>query len=199
LPQTALPAVVAAFALSVCAPVTEESVMRGLVLGDVQHWLGCKRAVLLVAALFALMHGRFIGLPSLLLAGLLLTALAWQSGSIWPSIAAHAAYNGFALAYGMFAQSIAKGRAQISISQVPISQLTYTTVMLLLYALPFIAGLVAVLWAFRRFTPRADRPEKRPGRVPLSESWPWLICFALLLGYVAIDVLRIYGIIGKTY
>lgn len=198
LPQTALQTLVAAFALSVCAPLVEESVMRGLVLNGAQHSLGRRRAVVLVAALFALMHGRFTGLPTLFLAGLLLTALAWQSGSLWPSVAAHASYNGFVLVMGMLADSMAKGRARISLSEVPVSQLVSTTVLLLLYALPFVAGLLAVLWAFRRFTPHADRPEKRPGRVPLREFWPWLICFALLLGYVAIDVMRIYGIIGKT-
>ncbi|MFN8532928.1 MAG: type II CAAX endopeptidase family protein [Dehalococcoidia bacterium] len=85
-----------AFALlsaSVVAPIAEETFFRGLVLQGLNGRLGQVAAVLVSSALFALSHLVPQVLPPIFLLGVFLALLRIWSGSLWPSIALHAAFN----------------------------------------------------------------------------------------------------------
>ena len=78
-------------------PFTEELFFRGLgvrVLGV----FGGAAAVTGTAMIFALAHGLLVAIPPLLFFGLGLAWVRLRSGSVWPAVIAHAAYNGAGLA-----------------------------------------------------------------------------------------------------
>jgi membrane protease YdiL (CAAX protease family) len=197
-PQTALQFVAAFAAIGLSAPLVEEPVLRGLALNPAGGALGKTRAVLLVSALFTLMHGRFLGIPAIFTAGLLLAALAWRSGSLWPSVAAHASYNTLSLIISVLGAYIARRGPEARLESIPIPQFFAVGCIYILIALPFAAAIFVLLWAFRKYTPQAARPQAAPRGFTLARGWPWLVAFVLLAAYVALDVLRIYGIIGAA-
>lgn len=53
-------------------------------------WAG----IVTVAVIFSAMHGQFLGFFPRFVLGIVLGALYWYSGSLWPGIAAHFIYNG---------------------------------------------------------------------------------------------------------
>ena len=81
-------------ALAVIVPICEEVLFRGLLLRGLKYTYGAASALFVSSILFGLSHFR---LPTAILpatiAGLLLGLIALRSGSIWPSIAMHAAVN----------------------------------------------------------------------------------------------------------
>ena len=83
------------------APLVEELVYRGLLQGavgrTVHQWCGWL-AVILVAALFALVHFSPVEYPGLFLVGLVLGACALRTGRLGMGILTHAAFNAAALA-----------------------------------------------------------------------------------------------------
>jgi membrane protease YdiL (CAAX protease family) len=79
--------------VGLCAPVIEELFFRGVLQSAIARSLNAPAAVLLSAFAFALGH---LGLQPLWLwptLGLLFGALAACSGSLWPAMAAHIAWN----------------------------------------------------------------------------------------------------------
>lgn len=96
--EVAMPAnlgelVVGMLCIGVTAAIVEEPMYRGIVQRGLAGRFSKWPALLLTAALFALFHFNFEGLPTLFLVGLLLGILTWETGSLWPSIAMHAGYN----------------------------------------------------------------------------------------------------------
>lgn len=85
----------------IIAPVAEEVFFRGYVFAALYKYLGLRRATLLSAALFALVHVLPTSWPPLFLLGILLALLYEQTDSLWPAIAVHAGMNtlGFLLLY----------------------------------------------------------------------------------------------------
>jgi membrane protease YdiL (CAAX protease family) len=81
-------------ALVVIVPICEEMLFRGLLLRGLNYTYGAVPALLVSSILFGLSHLR---LPTAILpamvAGLFLGLIALRTGSIWPSIALHAAVN----------------------------------------------------------------------------------------------------------
>jgi membrane protease YdiL (CAAX protease family) len=55
--------------------------------------------ILIGAAVFSALHGQFLGFFSRMALGVVLGCLFWYSGSLWPGIAAHFAYNGVQVLY----------------------------------------------------------------------------------------------------
>ncbi len=201
--------VAAAFlAISVAAPLVEEFEFRGVILRGQAGVLPHTVAVLLTGLLFTMEHGRFAGFPSILMGGLVLTFLAVRSGSIWPSVAAHCAYNTSLLILQVIAAFVSQ---QVSswpepmVLPPPVSMdgllptldLAAATIVWVCIAMPYALSAAVVLWAFARYTNKAglEEPHVAQSGNGLRAAWPWAAAFAVLLGYLALDVLQLYGII----
>lgn len=74
-------------------PLVEELAFRGLLQGWLRERFGPQAAMVVSALVFASMHGIPSLIPALLVVGGLLAWLYERSGSLWPSIAMHAAFN----------------------------------------------------------------------------------------------------------
>lgn len=95
----------------ILVPLVEELAFRGLLQGWLRERIGAKGALALSSLIFALMHGIPALIPALLLVGGLLAWLYESSGSLWPSIAMHAAFNTImtTLLYVALGQGVAIG------------------------------------------------------------------------------------------
>lgn len=83
-----------AVVLIVVAPATvEEIAFRGLLLSRLEPLLGRRDALILQATLFAILHLSPVVLPSHFVLGLALGYLRLRTGSLVPSMLAHAAWN----------------------------------------------------------------------------------------------------------
>ena len=80
--------------LAVLPPVCEELLCRGFLLSAFRPRYGTARSVVLVAALFAILHLDFARLPATFGAGLVAGYLCVRTGSILMAILFHMAYNG---------------------------------------------------------------------------------------------------------
>jgi hypothetical protein len=78
-------------------PIAEELVFRGLGYSLLAAYMSTRLAVLANGLLFALAHGLVLGLPVLLLFGCALAYVRHRTRSIYPCIATHSLFNGFAL------------------------------------------------------------------------------------------------------
>lgn len=93
-----------ALAAAVIAPIGEEIVFRGYLLGRLQQWLATPVAIVVSALLFAGAHafaastGVIVIIVGTFVMGYILGWLRLASRSIWPSVIAHMANNGLAVA-----------------------------------------------------------------------------------------------------
>jgi membrane protease YdiL (CAAX protease family) len=78
------------------APFCEEIFFRGYLFGGLLRGMNVWLAVPLSALLFTLVHGDIGSAALLLVIGLVLAAMRYRLGSIWPGIALHALNNGLA-------------------------------------------------------------------------------------------------------
>lgn len=77
----------------VLAPVIEEVLMRGVVLGGLKNTYGCAAALLISAALFALLHFNMVQTLSAFVCGIILGLLYYKTNSIFCCMIAHSGYN----------------------------------------------------------------------------------------------------------
>ena len=84
--------------LVVGAPLVEELFFRGLVLRSLLARTPAPVAIVVSAVLFGLAHFEAVQFAGLALFGAVLGALAWRTGRLAPSMAAHAAFNAAAVA-----------------------------------------------------------------------------------------------------
>jgi membrane protease YdiL (CAAX protease family) len=96
-PGKAAPFVANFIVVACVAPVVEELTYRGLGFAAVRDTFGNGAAVVVTAVAFGLAHGLFVALPVLTIFGLILAWLRLTTGSIYPTIALHALFNGVAL------------------------------------------------------------------------------------------------------
>lgn len=96
-PGHAAPFVANFIVVAAVAPVVEELTYRGLGFAAVRDAFGNGPAVVVTAIAFGLAHGLFIALPVLTIFGLILAWVRLRTGSIYPTIALHALFNGIAL------------------------------------------------------------------------------------------------------
>ena len=89
------------FLLVVVAPVTEEVLFRGLILRGFLANYSKRRAILLSALLFAVMHTNPWQFIATFVAGVLLAWLLIETGSLIPCLFAHAVANGTAWLAGL--------------------------------------------------------------------------------------------------
>jgi membrane protease YdiL (CAAX protease family) len=85
-------------ATAVLPPLFEEALMRGLVLQALATVMSKRRAVVVSALYFAVMHGAIERTPGTFLVGLLYGWLFVRTGSLIPGMLAHALHNGAILA-----------------------------------------------------------------------------------------------------
>jgi len=85
----------AATFIRVClfAPITEEILMRGFVLGGLQKKYGVIIALVVSTLLFAILHFNFVQTLSAVVCGLVLGLLYIKTGSLFCPILAHVLYN----------------------------------------------------------------------------------------------------------
>ena len=80
-------------ALAVVTPIAEEIFFRGFLLrGLVNRW-GVAPGIIVAAVVFAGLHFQPPVIVPVFITGLLLGALYWQTGSLWPGIFVHAGQN----------------------------------------------------------------------------------------------------------
>jgi membrane protease YdiL (CAAX protease family) len=86
--------------VTLVAPTVEELMFRGAGYGLLEPF-GRWTAILVVGVGFGLIHGLIEGLPVITAFGLGLAYLRSRSGSVYPCIILHSAFNGAALALGL--------------------------------------------------------------------------------------------------
>lgn len=84
-------------ALAVWTPFTEEVFFRGFVFAGLSRRLGSTGAIIVSALIFSLFHVAYGVLIPIFITGVLLAWLYRRTGSLWPSIVAHAGQNAIAL------------------------------------------------------------------------------------------------------
>ncbi len=95
------------------APLTEEALFRGLILGGFVLRYGTRRAIAYSALLFALIHLNPWQLPTGLLAGAFLAWLTLRTRSLWPAVFAHFLNNlGVTLAHAQHVPYLSDERFQ---------------------------------------------------------------------------------------
>jgi uncharacterized protein len=77
-------------------PFAEEVFFRGLGV-HVLGFLGGTTAIVGTAVVFGLVHGLLVALPALVIFGVGLGWVRLRSGSVWPTVLAHSAYNGLGI------------------------------------------------------------------------------------------------------
>ncbi len=85
-----------ATAIGLLAPFAEEMFFRGMVFGWLRRW-GFWLAAIISAALFGAAHGVNFVFPASFALGLLNAYAYEKSGSLWPAIVSHMAFNGTSL------------------------------------------------------------------------------------------------------
>ncbi|MEW6430756.1 MAG: type II CAAX endopeptidase family protein [Myxococcota bacterium] len=91
--QTPVETVLLAVGVSVAAPLCEEFFFRGVLQPGLLEKLEPPTAVVVSAFVFAFFHLDPVGFLARFEMGVVFGLLAWRSGSLWPSIGAHAANN----------------------------------------------------------------------------------------------------------
>ena len=173
-PRNTLDAVGYFIAIVILAPLCEEPVFRGFILGG---WLryGAIAGVVGSGVLFGLQHAQLSGAVPLSLVGVMLGIIALRAGSLWPGIVIHAVYNGIGVPFLIFPNSM--------------PNLSDATLML--------AGLIALpaagysLWLYHRLAP----PFQPVGRESLTgkQRIALIISLLLVLGmFVALALLEIF-------
>lgn len=77
----------------VLAPIIEEILMRGVVLGGLKNTYGCVIALLISALLFAFLHFNMVQTLSAFVCGIVLGLLYIKTNSIFCCMIAHGGYN----------------------------------------------------------------------------------------------------------
>lgn len=81
--------------MSLCPAVFEELAFRGYMMAKLEGLLTAKEVLLVQAALFAVLHFGVAIFPSHFVIGVVLGVLRQRTGSLFPSMAVHAAWNAY--------------------------------------------------------------------------------------------------------
>lgn len=92
--------------LAVVAPITEEPLFRGLILGGFLRRYSVNKAVLISAVLFSLLHMNPYQLAPAFVLGVMMAWLLLTTRSLWPCILFHALYNSLGLILDLLGLSI---------------------------------------------------------------------------------------------
>lgn len=81
----------------IAAPLTEEPLFRGAILGTMRKHLGARESLIISSVAFAICHFSIISLVTHVPMGLYFGWLSLRTRSLWPGILAHALHNALAL------------------------------------------------------------------------------------------------------
>lgn len=161
----------------VSAPLCEEFFFRGTVQKGLMEKLPAPRAIVLCGFIFSAFHLDPVGFLARWELGVLFGLLAWRSGSLWPSIAAHFANNAVSsLSY--FATKDSSSGEELA-WWVPASMAMGGTL-----ALIALARLARVRPAVLTPTPTPARPDPKPQGVA-EAFFPWALGALLSFGALA--------------
>jgi membrane protease YdiL (CAAX protease family) len=96
LPANAFDAVLIALGFCLAAPICEEILFRGAILGAYQAERSGRAAVILTSLMFAFYHLQLQGFVALLLISFMVSYIAWRANSLYASILVHFANNALA-------------------------------------------------------------------------------------------------------
>jgi membrane protease YdiL (CAAX protease family) len=158
--------------MALAAPFCEEMIFRGYIL----H--ACERAgwrprtsVLFVAALFTAWHVSPARAPTVAVAAQMVTYVAWKTGSVWPSVAAHMGCNSTAAVLNLMRSRF--------VSDDP------NTLALLAIGIPATAIAALCLWRIGPGRPRAAAPFE--GR-PRGGWWPLWVAGVIIVALAGVEV-----------
>lgn len=183
--------------IAVSAAVAEEFLFRGVLLPALSRRGRTASALLVTSLLFMLMHTSVESLPFTLLYGLLLGWLALRSGSIWPSVAFHAANNAIQVLLLYASQSIELPPELIESDPALIADPATLAYSLLLYGVLAALGagaFAALAWGYRKIT---RPPAAQPG-LP-ARAWhytPIWVSAILLVAVLLARALQLFGVLG---
>ncbi|GMU59736.1 MAG: hypothetical protein AMXMBFR34_14990 [Myxococcaceae bacterium] len=174
--QTPVELAVLVAGVGVAAPVCEEFLFRGVLQRGLMGKLQPPAAIVVTALVFAAFHLDPVGLLARFEMGVVFGLLAWRSGSLWPSVAAHAANN--LVSSALFFASGGDTEEQLPL-WIPLACLAVGNALLFLVA--------------RLSRGKLDSP--RPAELVLGErrsffrlAAPWLLGAVLALGFLlAVD------------
>lgn len=172
MPQQGAAMLVYAVNLVVVAPLVEETVFRGVILGALRRF-GDSFALLISSVLFALIHGNLVQLPNAFLMGLLIGYFVLCTGSLWTGVIIHMVNNGMVVGFNLLSRFLPQEMQELSI--------------LFLYAGYLAVGITALLLLVRRhpnmfmfIRPTTYAPEKEKYRAFFGAATMLLALFMLV-------------------
>jgi len=160
------------FAMTVAAPLCEEMLFRGYLMGAYRRFLSPALSIVATALLFALFHMRLQGLVAILPVSFVLGYLRVRSDSIIPSMLTHAANN-----------ACAGSMVLIRLARPDLFQAASPLVFAILCGFLLCPPLAAAsLWLARRVT-APPAPVERPAAPP---QWAFAPLWAAALLYLAL-------------
>ena len=174
------------FTAAVLPAVCEEFLFRGAILASLEPG-GTRRAMVVTAVLFMMLHGSIVGMPTQLLLGLVLAALVVYCDSIYAGLIYHTVHNAAAVILQYLQQSQPAAEAVESVRYLDAIGGMQGVLMLLVEILILGAAMLFTLRMFRmraRLSGAVEQPrEKRP-----LKALEWV---ALLIGCALATVLYI--------
>lgn len=164
----------------ILAPLCEELIFRGYLLGIYERYLGPNGSLWLVSILFAGLHLQLMGVFGLLPVSFLLTYVAMRGRSLITCIAAHFAFNLVGTTIGLVAMNS--------------SPLVVGLLMCCFMVIGPVAG-VFVLQVFRHLQPEpapfVPVQLAKPGSW-LGRAWPLLIALVVYIFFAGLEVVTNY-------
>lgn len=175
--------------------ICEELVFRGFIMPAFEE-KGSKRAVIVVALLFALLHGSVIGFPAQFTLGLILAALVLITDSIYAGAIFHTAYNSLLMLLSYI-------QGQMGVEESAVGQLwsdmggVVGVISVVISVMQLAAGIFFILFAMYRRAKRKNLRivEKQPMRLRGGEIALLCAGLSLALFYYLSDVLVMAGVL----
>ena len=166
-PRNAIEALLLLVATVVAAPLFEEIIFRGYIQRAYERrtpWTG----ITAVGVIFALYHLRFQGALALIPVALTLGFVVWRTGSLFPGIALHAAYNSIASIVLIASTFLPMAAA---------SGVLLALVCLGFFMVPATAALLYLIWRWNAPPVHAALPKPAGWR-----AWAWIAPLVLMGG-----------------
>jgi membrane protease YdiL (CAAX protease family) len=176
--QTPVETALLVLGVSIAAPLCEEFFFRGVLQQGLSEKLAPPTAIVVVAFVFALFHFDPVGFLARFEMGVVFGLLAWRSGSLWPSIFAHAANN--LVSTVIFFLSVGADREGELDGWVPVSFLVVGNALLVV---------LVRLAAGKLTSPRPAAVVEAPAPPLWRLVGPWSLAGAVLVGaLLAVDL-----------